>query len=70
MIFNKSNLYLIDFNQERPLKIFRIPKGTQCRFLEYKDHYDLLLLGFVDGTFEVTKKKIQRLKFTFYLGEG
>ena len=48
-------LYIIDPNQERPIRSYKIPK-VPCRFLKYIGRYEYLLLGFSDGSFEIRVK--------------
>ena len=46
-------LYVIDMTLERPVRGYKIPKGVQCKYIKYIGKYEILLLGFSDGSFEV-----------------
>lgn len=48
-------IYIIDPNQERPIRSYKIPK-VPCRFLKYVGRNEYLLLGFSDGSCEIRVK--------------
>jgi len=44
-----GNLYIVDFNRERPLSAIEIPK-LKTTYLNYSEATDLLFIGYRNGS--------------------
>lgn len=43
-------VYIVDWNQDRPIKAIQIPK-LETSYLQFLPNEDQLLIGFTNGTF-------------------